>query len=79
MSADGTSKPEGCKAFLSGTIGTIPGISVEPGSASENEISITVTRFQLYINGEEALCIDRLNGICRINGVDYYSDVAALL
>ena len=79
MSADGTSKPEGCKAFLSGTIGTITGLSIEPGSASENEITITVTRYQLYTNGEEALCVDRLNGICRINCVDYYGDIASHL
>lgn len=79
MSADGTSSPEGFKAFLSGMIATIPGLSVTPGSASENEISITVTRYQLYIGGEEMLCIDRLNGICRILGVDYYEQIAALL
>lgn len=79
MSADGTSRAVGGKAFITGTVNTIPGISLEVGSASENEVSITTTRYQLYLDGEEMLCIDRLAGICRILGTDYYSDIASLL
>ena len=52
MSADGTASPEGCKAFLSGTNGTIPGISLAPGSEPETAISNKVTRNQRYINDE---------------------------
>ena len=79
MSADGTSRAVGGKAFVTGTVNTIPGIGLEVGSASENEASITVTRYQLYLDGEEMLCIDRLAGICRILGKDYYSEIASLL
>lgn len=79
ISADGTSTPEGCKAFLTGVPKSIPGISIEVGSASENEVSIAVTRYQLFANGEELLCIDKLNSICRINGKDYFADIAQYL
>lgn len=79
ISADGTATAEGCKAFITGIPKVVPGISLEVGSASENEITLAVTRYQLYVNGEELLCIDKLNSICRIRGKDYYSDIAAYL
>lgn len=79
IAADGTSTPEGCKAFLTVFPKTIPEIAVEVGASGENEVSFTVSRFQLYVNGEEMLCIDRLNSICRIRGTDYYSQIAKYL
>ncbi len=79
IGADGAATAEGCKAFITGIPKVIPGISVEVGSATENEITIAVLRYQLYVNGEELLCIDKLNSICRIRGKDYYADIAAYL
>lgn len=79
ISADGKSMPEGCKTFLTGIPKSIPGVSIEVGNASENEVSLAVTRYQLYVNGEELLCIDKLNSICRINGKDYFADIAQYL
>lgn len=79
LKSDGSVAPEGCKAFITGIPKGIPGIGVELAANSENEIAIAVTRYQLYINGSEACCIDRIGGICRINGVDYYSRISSLL
>ena len=79
LKANGSSVPEGCKAFITGVPKGIPGIGVEIGSPSENEIAIGVSRYQLYCGGKELLCIDRLSQICRINGVDYYKNISSLL
>ena len=79
LKSDGTTAPEGCKAFITGVPKGIPGASLEIGSNIENEITIGVTRYQLYCGGKEILLIDRLSQICRINGVDYYKSIASLL
>lgn len=76
IAGDGTSTPEGCKAFITGVPKGIPAVEGEVGSGSEHEIAIAVYRYQLYVNGEELLCIDKLNSICRINGKDYFSEIA---
>ena len=77
--ANGTTVPEGFKAFLTAVPKGIPATSIEIGSNTENEVSLAVSRYQLYVNGEEVLCIDRLSQICRVNGVDYYSKIASML
>lgn len=77
--SDGSSKPEGCKAFIRGVPKALPGIGVEIGSNSENELTYAVTRYQLYVGGVEILLVDRLSQILRINGVDYYSRINSLL
>lgn len=79
LKANGSSVPEGCKAFITGVPKGIPGIGLEIGSASENEITAGVSRYQLYCGGKELFCIDRLSQICRINGKDYYKDISSIL
>lgn len=79
LKSDGSVAPEGCKAFVTGIPKGIPGIGIELAANSESEIAIAVSRFQLYIGGAEACCIDRIGGVCRINGVDYYSRISSLL
>ena len=79
LKSDGTTSPEGCKAFITGVPKGIPGASLEIGSNIENEITIGVTRYQLYCGGKEILLIDRLSQICRIDGTDYYSSISKLL
>ena len=79
LKADGTTAPEGCKAFITGVPKGVPSTGLEIGSNIENEISIGCTRYQLFVGGKEILCIDRLSQILRINGKDYYKDIAKLL
>ena len=76
---DGKTKTEGCKAFLRATPKTIPGLSIDPGNASEGEVTFAVSRYQLFVAGSEYWLIDQLNQIMRIDGVDYCKDIRSLL
>ena len=76
--ANGNTRNVGCKAFLRGIPNKIPGIGLEVGSASENEVTITVTRYNLFVDGQEMFLIDRLAGKCRIAGTEY-GDVSSML
>ena len=77
--SDGSTKTEGCKAFLRETPKTIPGLSIDPGNASENEITFAVSRYQLFVDGTEYWLIDQLNQIMRIGGTDYCKNIRSLL
>lgn len=79
LKTDGTTKPEGFKAFLTAVPKGIPSTSVEIGSNIENEVALAVSRYQLFVDGSEICCIDRLSQICRINGKDYYANIKSLL
>ena len=70
---------EGCKAFLRSVSKGIPGISLEPGSSSENELAFAVSRYQLFVAGVEFWLIDQLGPIQRIDGKDYAKDLVSLL
>lgn len=69
--ANGNTKNVGVKAFITGESTKIPGIGVAVGDPSESELAYSTSRYQLFVDGEEMWCIDRLAGICRIDGVDY--------
>ena len=77
--ADGSTKTEGCKAFLRCVSKGIPGLNVDPGNASENEIALAVSRYQLFVAGNEYWLIDQLNTIMRVGGVDYAKDIRSVL
>lgn len=79
VASDGVVSHQGCKAFLSVIPKEIPGISAEIGSATECSHVYTILRQQIFVNGEELTCVDRLNQILRINGVDYMGEVKRLL
>lgn len=76
--ANGTTKKVNVKAFIKGYSNKIPGIGVAVGDPSENELTYATSRFQLFVDGEEMWCIDRLAGICRIDGVEY-ADMDSML
>lgn len=77
--SDGSTLTEGCKAFLRATPKTIPGLSIDPGNASENELTFAVSRYQVFVAGAEYWLIDQLNQIMRIGGVDYCKNIRSLL
>ena len=80
IKADGTTKPEGCKAFVRTFPPTsLPGIGVEVGAASENELTYTATRIQIFVGGYEYLLVDRLSQILRIDGKDYMGSISKFL
>lgn len=79
VNSDGSTSVEGCKAFVRTMPGNFPETGVEVGNASEQEITYNVTRMQIYANGVEIVCVDRLSQILRINGEDYMSKINNLL
>lgn len=80
VKSDGTTTSEGCKAFVRTFPPTaIPGIGVEIGAASENELTYSANRVQIFVGGYEYLLVDRLSQILRIDGKDYMSDINKLL
>lgn len=79
VKTDGSMETAGCKAFVRTLPTSFPEIGVEMGSATEHENKYGVSRIQLFVDGEEILCVDRLSQILRINGVDYMSKINSLL
>ena len=79
VKVDGMQAVEGCKAFVRTMPGAFPEMGVEVGSAPEHENTYNVTRMQIYANGVEVVCVDRLSQILRINGMDYMSKINNLL
>lgn len=79
VKSDGSAMPEGCKAFVRCIPKALPGIGVEIGSASENELTYGVSRVQIFVGGVEYLLVDRLSQILRVNGTDYFKNINSLL
>lgn len=79
VKSDGSMAVEGCKAFVRTMPGSFPEMGVEVGNATEHENTYNVTRMQIYANGEEVVCVDRLSQILRINGKDYMKNIVNLL
>lgn len=77
--ANSNTKNVGCKAFLKGVPTKIPGIGLAIGETSENEITFSVTRYVLFVDGAEMFHIDRMAGICRIGGKDYAGGISSML
>lgn len=76
---NGENKMEGCKAFLRFIPKAIPSVEVNPGDSVELDVPGSVTRYQLFVDGRELCLIDKLAGICRINGKDYAQSLNSLL
>ncbi len=68
-----------CKAFIKGIAKNIPGGDLEIGSSYEGAITIAVTRYQLFVDGEEVHKIDKLKGDLVINGKDYAKEIKSLI
>lgn len=54
-------------------------VKSDGSTATEAENTYNVTRLQIYANGVEICCVDRLAQILRINGEDYMSQINNLL
>ena len=68
--ANGATKNVGCKAFVRGVPTSIPGISLTPGEAGENECSITVWNYRLVVDGIDYINVGRFSNKLVIAGVD---------
>ena len=79
VKSDGSTKTEGCKAFVRTMPSGIPELGIEVGDATETESKYNVTRVQVYAGGVEVMCVDRLSQILRVDGKDYMSGINNLL
>lgn len=79
IDANGNVKSIGCKAFWRCIPVSIPAIEVATGENVEGDITYTVTRYNLIVDGKEVLLVDRLTGAVKINGKDYSSGAKNLL
>lgn len=70
---------KGCKAFISGYIKTFPGMKISPGEVTENEVTIAVTKYKLFVNGDPYYYIDRFNHKVLVGGKDVYETINPLL
>ena len=66
-------------AYIRGCPADDSGNSVQPGNATTGTLTINVSKYRLLCDGEEIRYIDQLKGILRINGVDYRSELEAML
>lgn len=69
--ASGSTKNVGCKAFLRGVPMKLPEVSLEVGAATEHEVTLSLTRYNLFVDNVEMFLVDRLAGKVRIAGKDY--------
>lgn len=76
--ANGKTKNVSCKAFVRGIPNKLPEIGQEVGSPSEHECSMTLSRYQLIVDGVEMWLIDRFAGVVRIAGKDV-ADMGSML
>lgn len=79
IGSDNVAKPEGCKVFMRAVPKMLPGSDLEPSAVGDTQITFAVTRYQMFVGGIEVCLIDQLNGIQRINGVDYAKSINSLL
>jgi len=80
VKTDGTQEFEGCKAFITGIPKIFfPGGDIAPGENYEGAIPIAVTRYQLYVDGNEYILVDKLKNQLKINGKDYAKGIQNLL
>nr|DAF27748.1 MAG TPA: major tail protein [Caudoviricetes sp.] len=79
IDADNVSKPEGCKVFMRLVPKTLPGSDLEVGAVGDTQVTGAVTRYQLFVGGDELCLVDQLKGIMRINGKDYAKNINSLL
>lgn len=76
---DGNKNIKGHKAFCDCFAKSIPSPAISLGEAGENGVSFDVVRYELFIDNEQALLIDKTAGKVKINGVDYTENLESLL
>lgn len=77
--ANGQMVPEGTKIYITGINKRYDPGKVEPPTTMDGSCEFEVLRYRQVIAGEETLLIDKRNYIYKVNGVDYTSQIRALL
>ena len=77
--ANGQMVPEGTKIYITGINKRYDPGKVEPPTTMDGSCEFEVLRYRQVIASEETLLIDKRNYIYKVNGVDYTSQIRALL
>jgi len=76
----GDTAPVGIAALMRAVpTAMLPEMSITPGEAGEHEFEFSVSRLELLAGNKQIALIDRLQGICKINGVDYAKNYRSLV
>ena len=79
LKIDGTNTQTGIKAFIRGVPAKVSGGDLTPAESWSGNITISVLRYQLFVDGVEQCLIDKLKGIIKIDGTDYGQSIKNLL
>ena len=79
IDADNSQTNIGCKVFLRCVPKAIPSAEIKVGESIECEVPLSVSRYEMIVDGQEQWLIDRLAGICRVDGKDYAQDIESML
>lgn len=52
---------------------------IEKGATMDATVTLELTYIMIEVDGEELLCVDKLNGVYRVNGVDMLEKVRGLI
>lgn len=66
-------------AYISGIPAEDAGSTVRPGESTTGTISINTFKYRLICDGKEIRYVDKLNGVLKINGVDYRQKINSML
>lgn len=66
-------------AYISGIPSEDVSSTVNVGNDTKGTINIAVTKYRLVQDGKEIRYVDKIKGVCKINGVDYRAKINQVL
>lgn len=75
MDANGFTLTTPYKAYLTCMAKGVPSLAVVPGDPINVDITYTVIRYQLFINGEESILADKFKDQLVVDGIDFRAEV----
>ena len=76
---EGKMIPQGTKVFIKGIFKKFDPGKVEENGTMDGSVEYEVLRYEIVINGEKELLIDKVNFIYKVKGVDYMQEVRTAL
>lgn len=77
--ADNGSSPDAVEVYIGGRFTEIGFGTSKPGDDTEHEYTVPPSYYRLVVNGRTEIEIDMIAGIYRVNGVDRYAEIMAII
>jgi P2 family phage contractile tail tube protein len=77
--ADNGSSPDAVEIFIGGRFSEIGFGTSKPGDDTEEEYTVPLSYYRRVVNGRSEIEIDMIAGIFRVNGVDRYAEIMAII